>query len=66
MFKITNYRPISLLSQFQKLFEKIIQTRLIGYLDKYNFLNEHQFGFRSNYSTTMAINKTVRSINQKY
>ena len=51
----TNYRPISLLSQFHKLFKKVIHTRLISYLDKYNLLNEHQFDFRRNYSTIKNI-----------
>ena len=55
--KTTNYRPILLLSQFHKLFEKVIHTRLISYLAKYNLLNEHQFGFHRNYSTIMAIKK---------
>ena len=55
MCKTSNYRPISLLSQFHKLFEKLILNRLINYLDKYKLLSEHQFGFRKNYSTTLAI-----------
>ena len=55
MCKTSNYRPISLFSQFHKLFEKLILNRLINYVDKYKLLSEHQFGFRKNYSTTLAI-----------
>jgi len=33
----SNYRPISLLSVFSKLFEKLICRRLVSFLDRYNF-----------------------------
>ena len=42
--KATNYRPISLLSQFDKILEKTIY-RLIHFLEKYQLLNKVQFGF---------------------
>ena len=54
--KATNYRPISLLSQFDKILEKIIYHRLIHFLEKY-LLNKNQFGFRQNSSTIHAISK---------
>ena len=55
--KATNYRPISLLSQFDKILEKIIYHRLIHFLEKYHLLNKNQFGFRQNSSTIRAISK---------
>ena len=51
----TNYRPISLLSQFDKIFEKLLFSRLFSYLDKNQLLNKNQFGFRPNSSTQFAI-----------
>ena len=51
----TNYRPISLLPQFGKLFEKIIEARLSNYLDKHKYITKNQYGFRKNYSTELAI-----------
>jgi retron-type reverse transcriptase len=42
-----NYRPISVLTGFSKLLEKIIHKRLISY--------KHQYGFRKNRSTEHAI-----------
>jgi hypothetical protein len=51
----TNYRPISILPSFSKIFEKIISDRLIAYLEKNRILSTNQFGFRKNHSTYMAI-----------
>ena len=51
----TNYRPISLLSQFSKIFEKMLYSRIYSYLVRFKLLNEHQFGFRKNSSTIHAI-----------
>ena len=53
--KCNNYRPISLLSQFDKIFEKLLGNRLISFLEKYNLLSKQQFGFRQNSTTTYAI-----------
>ena len=50
-----NYRPISVLSQVNKLFEKILHKRLYKYLTKFKILYEYQFGFREGHSTTQAL-----------
>ena len=44
----SNYRPISLLSVFGKLFEKLMFKRLYEYLDNLNTFYPLQFGFREN------------------
>ena len=49
--KMTNYRPISVLSFFSKVFEKIIYHRLIEFMDHNDFLYCYQFGFRQRHST---------------
>jgi hypothetical protein len=46
-----NYRPISLLSCFSKICEKIVANRLISFIDMQNLLSNNQFGFRKNHST---------------
>ena len=51
----SNYRPISVLSLINKVFEKIIHTRLYKYLTKFKLLYEYQFGFREGHSTTQAL-----------
>ena len=51
---LTNYRPISLLSKFSKIIEKIIYHKLYKYLDTHNILAKEQFGFRKGLSTDTA------------
>ena len=50
-----NYRPISLLSAYSKIYEKLIYTRMYAYLVKYNLIYSKQFGFRSQHSCNHAI-----------
>jgi len=58
----TNYRPISLLSIFDKLLEKLMFSRLIYYLEGNNILYNYQFGFRKNHSTSLALIDVVDNI----
>ena len=44
---VKNYRPISLLPLFGKIFEKLIFNSLLHYLHRNNLLSENQSGFRS-------------------
>ena len=46
-----NYRPISLLSNFNRVFEKIIYKRLTSYIEKHDLFNSSQYGFRKGHST---------------
>ena len=57
-----NYRPISLLSCFNKLLEKLIEKRLRAFLHENRILYEYQFGFRSGYSTSYALLEIVNDI----
>ena len=50
-----NFRPISLLSIFDKILEKLMYNRLIEYLEKFKILSDNQFGFRSSRTTTQAV-----------
>ena len=52
---ISNYRPISILTVFSKVYEKIIQKRLESFLSKHKVLYDMQFGFRKNHSTQHAL-----------
>ena len=46
-----NYRPISLLSIFNKMFEKLIYKRLNSYLIFKEIISESHFGFCEKHST---------------
>ena len=50
-----NYRSISLLCLFSKIFEKLMHTRLYKFLDEKNILYPNQFDFRENHSTELAV-----------
>ena len=52
---LTNYRPISILTGFSKIFEKLIHKRLTNFFQKHSVLVESQYGFQNNISTTHAI-----------
>ncbi|KAL4131531.1 hypothetical protein QTP88_008826 [Uroleucon formosanum] len=52
---INNYRPISMLSNFSKILEKIVKNRLITFLEKHELLSKQQFGFRPGLGTENAL-----------
>jgi len=56
-----NYRPISLLTSFFKIFEKIIFTRLIHHLNHNHILVDEQFGFRTKSSIDLASYKLINN-----
>ena len=58
----TNYRPISLLSNISKIFEKVIHSRLNLFLEQNNHIYSYQFGFRIDYST----NNVLMTIVEEY
>ena len=53
----SNYRPISLLPHFSKIFEKLISTNLLSFLAQNSILCPQQFGFRQGLSTSLALLK---------
>jgi Notch-like protein len=58
----SNYRPISLLTSFSKVFEKAIYIRFTKYLLNNNILSESQYGFRKGFTTENAIFKLIKEI----
>jgi len=57
-----NYRPISLLTSFSKVLEKIIYERLLKHIETNNILAIEQFGFRTSSSTEKASYKLIDDI----
>ena len=67
--EFSNYRPISLLTSFSKIIEKIIYKRLYCQLIRNNILVNEQFGFREKFPTEMAtytlLNNVLSSLGRK-
>ena len=61
-FLPSNYRPISLLNCFDKVFEKIIHKQMIVFIDKHKILYMKQYGFRQGFSTTLALIDVIDDI----
>ena len=68
-FDIANFRPISLLITFSKIFERIIATRIQKHLTQNQIVANEQYGFRSNVSTDNAsfalMHEILSAINSK-
>ena len=56
---ISNYRPITVCNSIAKIFEKVVRTRLMGFLSRYKILSRNQFGFRQFHSTNHAMIKVL-------
>jgi hypothetical protein len=67
--KTSNYRPISILSSFSKILEKVMSNRQHEHLNKYKILANEQFGFRPDSTTNNTIyklvNETLNALNSK-
>ena len=60
-----NYRPISLLSNFNRIFEKLIFNRMESFIEKNNLFSPSRYGFRKAHSTQHAILGIVNTIQTK-
>ena len=61
-----NYRPISLLPVFGKIFEKLIYNTLYQHLESNSLLNPNQSGFHPGDSTVNQLLSIVNSISQAF
>ena len=53
--ELGEFRPISPLNLFSKVFEKVLKTNIMDFIGKYNILAPEQYGFTANSSTELAI-----------
>ena len=60
---VGNYRPVSTLPIFGKIFEKVIYTRIYDFALSQGIIDKNQFGFRKSHSTSHAVNYSVKIIN---
>ena len=59
---VSNYRPISLLTSFSKILEKVIQTRLLDHLHKNNIIIKEQYGFQRGFTMANAVYKLINEV----
>lgn len=62
---VNNYRPISVLTGMSKILERIINNKLVKYLDTYGIISQNQFGFRSGKSSEDAVTSLSDLITRK-
>ena len=63
-----NYRSVSLLSVVCKVFEKLVNNRIVDHLEKCGLFSDFQYGFRSSRSTadllTVVSDRIARAFNR--
>lgn len=59
---VNNYRPISVLPALSKVLEKLLNIRLISFLNRNDILAPNQFGFREGKSTEDCVSSLVDKI----
>jgi len=67
---MSNYRPISVLSVFSKILERLMFNRISAFLNCHNVLADNQYGFRDNRTTSLAlldlVDKIANKLEEKY
>ena len=65
---LKNYRPVSLLSVVSKVFENLVNNRVVGHLEECGLFSDFQYGFRSSRSTadllTVVSDRIARVFNR--
>ena len=65
--EMSNYRPISITNPIAKILEKLMNARMLSFIERFHILYDFQFGFRKNYSTSIAVLDVVNMIqNETY
>ena len=62
--ELNNFRPISLLSIFDKIIEKLVHKRVYEFFEDHNILYELQFGFRKKMSTGHSLVEITEEIKE--
>jgi len=59
---VLNYRPVSLLTSFSKMFETVMQRKILKHHTNCNILSTEQYGFRLGLRTDNATYKLTTEI----
>jgi len=63
---LEDFRPISLLPLFSKVFERFLASQIIKHLETHKLLTENQSGFRAKHSCATAMLKIIDDIRERY
>jgi hypothetical protein len=64
--EFSNYRPVSVLPVLLQVFERVLQGRLLEFLDHQKVITPSQYGFRSGHSTAMAVMDMVERVREAW
>ena len=62
-YDVLNYRPVSILNAFSKIYEKVIKNQLASYLDKY--FSPFTSAYRKSYSTQQVLIRLLEEWREK-
>ena len=51
----SNYRPMSVLPAYSKIFERTMYSQLLSFINKHKLLYSYQFGFRINHALEITL-----------
>ena len=63
---LTNYRPITTLSVFSKIFEKLVHLRMTSFINRYGIIKPNQFGFQQNNNTSDTILEFLENVFESF
>ena len=67
-YRAKNHLPVSLLSVVSKVFEKLVNNKIVDHLEKCGLFSDFQYGFRSSRSTadlvTVVSDRIARTFNR--
>ena len=63
-YDVLNYRPVSILNTYSKIYEKVIKNQLVSYFDKY--LSPFISAYRKNYSTQQVLIRLLEEWREKF
>jgi hypothetical protein len=64
--EFSNYRPISVLPVLSQVFERVLQGRLLEFLDHQGVVIPGQYGFKSGHSMAMAVMDMVERLREAW
>ena len=63
---LKNYRPITTLSVFSKIFEKLVHVRMTSFINRFNIIKPNQFGFQKSKCTSDAILEFLENVYESF